>query len=217
MSNTGFQGPCVVAGEPARAWPRNYFFDVSGCSEHLSLCPPRGVATHTVPKYGCPQGIGRVSGRSLHVHQSVHLKTNSGKLSRNLPVSLLSRGCSAPVQIDTEASTLTHMKSPYLIPLFQSFPNLKRVSNTWVSRPFTLNLEFLARWFRPCCAANRHQLFFFVKKKKRMNLATLELRHARKCPKLFPDNVTCERFSATAHQHPVDAANEHHQSARYLL
>ena len=47
-----------------------------------------------------------------------------------------------------------------------------------------------------------------------MNMAKLELRHARTCPTPFPDCGARQRFAATAHRHPTDAADEHSHCAR---
>ena len=57
--------------------------------------------------------------------------------------------------------------------------------------------------FPPAAPLTETSVFFLLA--GRLNMATRERRHASTCP-------TLERFSATAHQHPIDVANKHHST-----
>ena len=199
----------VVAGEPGLyiILPRNMF---------ILWRVSTAIFRRGLPKFGCLKSIGRFSAGSLHVQNCVNFrKKHPGKVSAKLAsLTYVCRLLCASANRH-QASKLTHLKSPNLKPPFR----VSHVSSACRTLGFKALHTEVGMWctvFPPMCAANRHERFFFKKKKnRRMNVATLDLRHVQTCPTPFPNYDTRERFSATAHQHPTDTADEHTHIARH--
>ena len=150
----------VVVGEKGLYSSQEIFSYVSKCSRQFLVGRDER----------CHNGIGRVFDRRI-AYASKCPPTKNAKRRRTLPVSLLTSGCRAPVQIDTEPP------SPQI---WKILPSESSIIDTGVEHsvpmPSYWFKECGAPWFRPCCTANRRWLF-----NGRVNMTTLELRHAHTC------------------------------------